>query len=255
MHHIGTVVPFGPGESLILDLDLNLDLVLVRFIFNHKSSLLLLFFDDVDDVAYLCNGIESEIKKSITAIFLFNMAKKILTIDQQIEKISFLESEALKAVESEDLIKRIGAVTVFAGLADFLAIQAARLLEQVWLKVELAQNQKPVFQLHPDSYFYDERVSTRTIIKEFEKFFPFKIISDIPDDEQKLYAVAKAYLKSTERFLNYRNTLLHHIGSPKVTESKIEGLILKSIDSYEKMIVASRVFFEAWQSYRLSTSE
>lgn len=184
------------------------------------------------------------------------MSKQILSTEEQIKKLNTLQKMANEAVNSERLIERLGAIIIFTGIADFYAIQAARLLEQALLKSELAQNKTPSFQPKEDSYFYDKRVSTRSIVKKIEKFLPFKI-HDKPkeNNEEKINIVVREYLKSTEKFLNYRNTLLHHIGSPKVSEGKIFGLIQKCAESFSEMTNSQQEFFETWKPYRFGYDE
>lgn len=183
------------------------------------------------------------------------MPKKILSTDEQIKKLSNLQKIAATSVTSEKLTEKLGGIMLYAGLTDFYAIQSARLLEQVILKYELAQNKTPSFKPKNDEYFYDKRVSTRKIIKEIRKFLPVSIAEGSSGDAQKSNEVAENYLVEVEKFLNYRNALLHHIGSPKVSEDKILKLIQKTVDSFHEMMRKHREFFETWQPYRFSLDE
>ena len=60
--------------------------------------------------------------------------KKLLSTDEQIDKLTYLTSIAEAGATEPDLIKRLGAMTIYAGQVDSIAIQAARLVEQVVLK-------------------------------------------------------------------------------------------------------------------------
>lgn len=193
-------------------------------------------------------------KRKVVSFFK-NMSLKILTTKKQIAKLSKLQTIANNAVKSDDFVQKLGGIAIFAGIVDFCAIQSARLIEQVILKARLDSGKNPSFEPHEDSYFYDKRISTRDIIKEIENMLPFKVHHNSIGNEKKINDVAAKYLKSTKDFLNYRNALLHHIGSPKMSESKIESLIQKSIDTFNDVIIAHREFFETWQPYSFGEKE
>ncbi len=61
------------------------------------------------------------------------MRKKVMSTDEQIAKLTEVERMAKEAAASYDIVRRIGAVTLYAGLVDFYTIQTARLMEQVIL--------------------------------------------------------------------------------------------------------------------------
>ena len=185
------------------------------------------------------------------------MARKKLNTDQMIEKLNKINKLASEAVASEDFIKKLGGITLYAGMADFLAIQSARLLEQVILKAQLAEGEEPSFKPHEDTYFYDERINTRRIVKEIEKFRPFEISDSnkFSGDIQKINNLAKAYIESTEKFLNYRNAIVHHVGSSKKTWDGIVKLVDKAIVAFKDMEAAHRLFFESMQPYRFGPNE
>ena len=144
------------------------------------------------------------------------MTKKILSTQEQIEKLGYLTKEANIASRSNSLISKLGSFTIYAGLIDFYAIQAARLIEQIILKSQLHENKKPTFKPHEDSFFYDEQVNTRRIIKVIKGYLPLKPSGETKlEDAQKVNACAKLLLDSFDKFLGYRNTLIHHIGNPK----------------------------------------
>jgi hypothetical protein len=185
------------------------------------------------------------------------MARKKLNTDQIIEKLNKIVKLASEATASEDFVRKLGGITLYAGMADFLAIQSARLLEQVILKAQLAEGGEPSFKPHEDTYFYDEQVRTRRIVKEIEKFLPFRIpnSNDLSGDVEKINNLAKAYIKSTEKFLNYRNAIVHHIGSPQKTCDDIVKLVDKAKVAYQDMEAAHRLFFESIQPYRFGPNE
>ena len=186
------------------------------------------------------------------------MARKKLNTDQMIEKLNKINKLAYEAVASEDFIKKLGGITLYAGMADFLAIQSARLLEQVILKAQLAEGEEPSFKPHEDTYFYDEQINTRRIVKEIEKFLTFEISDSnkFSGDIQKINNLAKDYIESTEKFLNYRNAIVHQVvGSPKKTLDDIVKLVDKAIVAFKDMETAHRLFFESMQLYRFGPNE
>lgn len=184
------------------------------------------------------------------------MAKNILNTDQMIEKLNEIHKLADEAVASEDFVRKLGGITLYAGMADFMAIQSARLLEQVILKAQLAEGKDPSFKPREDIYFYDTQISTRRIVKEIKKFLPFKIPdSNISGDIQNINNLAEAYIKNTKKFLNYRNPIVHHIGSPKKTWANVMKLVDKAIVAFKDMEEAHRLFFEAMQQYRFGPNE
>ncbi len=183
------------------------------------------------------------------------MSRKIISTDEQIQKISKLQKLANEAVKSKEIIERLGGITVYAGIADYLAVQSARLLEQIILKSELSQHKQPSFQPKDDSYFYDKRVSTRSIVKEIRRFLPVSVCDGSLHDIQRVNEVVEIYLCATEDFLDYRNALLHHMCSPKTTEISISDLIEKTITSFVKMRQSHQNFFETWGPYRFGLNE
>ena len=73
------------------------------------------------------------------------MTKKPMSTDEQMKKLKHVMRMAEEAAASDDIVRRIGAVTLYAGLVDFLTIQLARLMEQVILKSQLAAGEKPKY--------------------------------------------------------------------------------------------------------------
>lgn len=174
-----------------------------------------------------------------------------------IEKLDKIHKLADEAVASEDFVKKLGGIILYAGLADFMAIQSARLLEQVILKSQLIEGKKPSFRPREDSYFYDAQISTRRIVKEIKRHLPFKVSdsSEFQGDIQKINEISEAYLKSTEKFLNYRNPIVHHIGSPKKKEKDILELIDKAVLAFKEMGKNYGNFMSIMQPYRFSPKE
>lgn len=58
-----------------------------------------------------------------------------------------------------------------------------------------------------------------------------------------------------EIFLNYRNGIIHHLGSPKMTLGKLNTLCDKAILAYEDLQHAHTAFCEALQPYRFGEKE
>jgi hypothetical protein len=184
------------------------------------------------------------------------MPRKILTTTEQLEKLNKLELLAKQAAESEDLVVKLGAVDLYAGLVEFYTIQEARLVEQIILKSQLAEGKKPTFEPKSSSWFYDRRISTRGIVKEINRLLPFKGVnpeSSVAAD--KLNALAKELIDETEKFLNYRNTIIHHLASPKFTLTDMSDLCNKTVSQYKNVIRAHTAFMETGQPYRFGEKE
>ena len=184
------------------------------------------------------------------------MAKLTLSIAEQIDKLSGLQRQAKNGLESDDLIKQLGGLTVYACLTDFYTIQASRLLEQILLKNELHQGGKPSFEPHDDSFFYDKRIDTRRIVKEITRFLPFGYPDKEPDKLlRQINQVAAEYMKRTKVFLNYRNEVVHRLCHPKITSAEIPLLIRKTEQSFLDMMEKHKEFFELLAPYRFGEKE
>lgn len=185
------------------------------------------------------------------------MTEKPISTDEQIEKLSKVMRMAEEAAASDDIVRRIGAVTLYAGLVDFLTIQLARLIEQVILKSQLAADEKPKFIPSSDSSLYDKRIDTRMIVNEIKKnILPFRAAStDSAVSAEQANALAQTLIKKTNKFLNYRNEIIHHVGSPKMTLRKLNILCDKAIVAYGDFRHSHTAFFEAVQPYRFSEKE
>jgi hypothetical protein len=185
------------------------------------------------------------------------MAKKPMSTDEQIEKLTQITHFAKQAATSDDIVRRIGAVTLYAGLVDFYTIQLARIIEQVILKSQLAAGKEPRFKPQPNSFFYDNRVDTRRILNIIKKeILPFRAAShNSMVDADKANILAKTLIDKTNKFLNYRIAIIHHLGNPKMTLGELNTLCDKAIRAYEDFLRAHTAFFEAVQPYRFSDKE
>ena len=85
--------------------------------------------------------------------------------EKQIDKLQSAMRLAEKAAVSSDVASRLGALLLYAGVVDFLVIQAARLVEQIVLKGQLSEGKTPSFKPNEDSFFYDKKVSTGRTLK------------------------------------------------------------------------------------------
>lgn len=180
-----------------------------------------------------------------------------MSTDEQIKKLNEVERMAKEAAASDDIVRRVGAVTLCAGLVDFYTIQTARLIEQVILKAQLAAGEEPKFKPKPDSYFYDNRVDTRRILNIIKKeILPFRAASpNSAVDADQANILAKTLIDKTHNFLNYRIAIIHHLGSPKMTLGELNTLCDKAIQAYEDFQRAHTAFFEAVQPYRFGEKE
>lgn len=184
------------------------------------------------------------------------MPKKTIPGNEQMNKIQTIMELAKKASESSDFIQKVAAVTLYAGLVDFYTIQAARLVEQIILKGQLAQGQKLTFSPSDDSYFYDEQIDTRRILGGIKDLLPFKSITQ--ENERvadKANELTEELLKRTHKFLNYRNTLVHNTGNPKKTLESIIEICDKAIEAFQNFLPIHKEFFETLQPFRFGEKE
>ncbi len=175
---------------------------------------------------------------------------KLLNTDQQIEKLSFLMQLAEGSHDS-DLLTKLGAIVIYHGLVECFAIQAARLVEQIILKKQLYEKRQPTFVPHEDTWFYDKQITTRRILKEIRKFLPFEDIST----GQKYDKEVRDFLKTANEFLNYRNSLIHRLASPKTDLEGIRHCCDKATQTYQKVIQTQKIMFETLAPYRFSQKE
>ncbi len=175
---------------------------------------------------------------------------KLLNTDQQIEKLNFLEQLA-KGVQDSELLTKLGSVIIYNGLIEFYAVQAARLIEQIILKKQLREKRQSAFIPHEDTWFYDKQITTRRILKEIKKFLPFEDITT----GQKYDKEVRDFLKAANEFLDYRNSLIHRLGSPRTNLVGVRHCCDKTIQIYQRVIETQRIMFEALAPYRFSEKE
>jgi hypothetical protein len=175
---------------------------------------------------------------------------------EQIAKLDEATRLADDASRSEDIVRRLGSFVLHAGIADFLAIQAARLVEQIVLKAQLAEGLAPSFQPHEDSYFYAKGISTRRILKGIRKLLPFTAGQpSAPARAQEITALAQAMVKMGLAFLDCRNPVVHQIGSPTRGLEELIALCDQANARYQEFLDAHRAFMEAAGPYRFSEKE
>ena len=181
------------------------------------------------------------------------MTDKILSSDEQINKINELMRLAKLATSSDDLIQRVGAITIDAGIVDALTVQFARVMEQIILKSQLAQNESPKFFPKDESYFFDNQVDSRRIVNYIKKkLLPFKSIDSAEAiNAEKANILATALIKKTNEFLNHRNKIVHHAGNPKMSLSDFSGICDKTIQAYDECLKAQKAFFEFIYPYQI----
>lgn len=181
--------------------------------------------------------------------------RQALNTEEQMQKLNQVQRLADGASSSPEVVGRLGAFVLYSGMVDFMAIQAARLLEQVILKERLATG-KATFQPHEDTYFYDSQVSTRGILGEFKRFLPFESSNPSSAAEAKhITESAERMLRFGHRFLNDRNLIVHHIGNPEKTFDDIIALCDKANKTFREFQEAHTTFFKAAAPYRFSESE
>ena len=175
---------------------------------------------------------------------------KVLSTDQQIDKLNYLEQLAKGSHDTELLIK-LGSVIIYNGLVEFYAVQAARLLEQIILKAQLYEKREPTFKPRDDTWFYDNQISTRRILKEIKRFLPFEDIKT----GQKFDDEVINFLKAANKFLDYRNSLIHRLASPRTDLEDIRHCCDKITQIYQRVIQTQRIMFETLGPYRFSQRE
>ena len=75
--------------------------------------------------------------------------KKLTTV-QQMKKMNRVSKLGSEGSASKNIVMKLGGIALYAGIADYLAIQSARLLEQILLKEQLSEGKKPSFLPHDD---------------------------------------------------------------------------------------------------------
>jgi hypothetical protein len=179
---------------------------------------------------------------------------KSFSRNKQIEKLNRVEQMADRASQPNNGIEiRLGALLLRSGLADYRAIQAARLAEQLVLKGQVAQGLTPKFQPHWDDFFFSKQVRTSRILSEIRKMLPFS--SKYEDLAGELTKLAHSMVKCGFEFLESRNIVIHHIGNPTET---MEGLLIVCDEANQRYLQfreAHRAFFTKAQPFGFSEQE
>lgn len=185
------------------------------------------------------------------------MTKNILTTNGQIEKLNKITKFANEAANSDKLRDKAASVTLYSGLVEFYVIQTARLVEQIILKAQLAEDREPNFQPREDSYFYDKKISARQIVKVLEKdILPFRALKpEHIKDADRINLLMKTFIKSAHNFLNERNIVIHHIGNPKVDLETIERSCENCIGLFYELMKIHKILFDTASPYRFSEKE
>ena len=179
-----------------------------------------------------------------------------LDTDQQIDKLQQAMRLAKEAAASGETASRLGSLVLCAGVVDFLAIQAARLVEQIVLKGQLAQGHEPAFMPNDDSFFYQRKVPTARILKGIRKLLPFADVSGAKGGEPaRITRLAETMIGRGLAFLDHRDPLLHQIGNPSRTFDDVLGMVDPAIAAYHAFREAHKAFFEAAGPYRFGPEE
>lgn len=182
------------------------------------------------------------------------MTKKLSTTDQ-IEKLESLIKKAKLREKSPNIVDKMGVVTIYSSAIDFALIQSARLLEQIVLKKELSVG-IPTFEPHEDDWFFDQQIRSRKIITEIKKKFPFTTPKSKDEDiVKKINKLGIEFLKESDKFLTFRNKIMHHLFSPKYDLNKILSTIEKTILQYHKVIETYKNFTSVVYPYRFGPKE
>lgn len=184
------------------------------------------------------------------------MVKRIISKREKISQIDYFQGIADEAAKSKDFSKKIGACTIYAGLIDFTAIQSVKLLEQILIKSEIHRGKKPSFKPHDDSFFYTQRIDTRRLVKEIRKFLPFKATGGARnEDAEVVNKLAFEFIDSINLFLDYRNDLMHQLGSPNKDTEDINTLCDKIIEQYKICLLSVNHFVIAAIPFKLNEQE
>jgi hypothetical protein len=184
------------------------------------------------------------------------MTKKVLSREEFKEKLNVLSLGADSAIEDSDLMKRLGAIATYAAMSDFYAIQAARLIEEIILKAQLATTPITTFEPKGDSFFSDNQVRTRKILSEIKKYFLALRNSNIGDTMvDNISIAAQKYTDSTSSFLVLRNMILHNLCSKDKSIFDISSLVKDAGKKYLIMCESHKEFMLLAQPFRFSEKE
>lgn len=179
-----------------------------------------------------------------------------LDTDQQIDKLQQATRLAEQAAASGETASRLGALVLYAGIVDFLVIQAARLVEQIALKGQLAQGQEPAFMPNDDAFFYKRKMSTARILKDIRKLLPYRGASaERGGEPARITKLAETMIRRGLAFLDHRDPLLHQIGNPSRTFDDVLAMVAPAIVAYHAFREAHKAFFEAAGPYRFGPEE
>jgi hypothetical protein len=180
--------------------------------------------------------------------------QKILKMEEQLVKLNSASNLAKQALKSTDVVTRLGALALHAGIVDGLVIQAARLFEQIILKGQLAEGKQPQFQPSSDSHFYDSKKATGFLLKGMRKLLPFGS-TNIKDDVASINHLANDMIDRGFNFLQSRNIVMHQIANPKRKLEDMLTLCDKANNEYEAFVQAHTKFAEKASPYSFSKKE
>lgn len=172
----------------------------------------------------------------------------------QVSKLNSVSKLIESVHPTDDILKRLGAFLLYTGLVDFMAIQAAKLSEQLIAKQYLENKKTVPFELHNDLFFYNAKISTNRIFFELKRILRFSsdINKDNADDINKLGA---EMVKQGEKFLRLRNKLVHGIGDSRIQLSDWQACADSAIIRFRKFEIVQRKFFEAAAPFRLTAEQ
>jgi hypothetical protein len=153
-------------------------------------------------------------------------------MENNVQKLKDLLKLANVKKEGTDLFDFIAAFTIYTSAVDFFTIQSARLLEQIIAKGKLENNENLNFEVHLDSWFYENKVSTRRILIEIQKFLPFTDEKK-PENTKELNEVIKNFLNSAHNFLDNRNKIIHGMGNPQNSLEDVQRFCKESFSLYK----------------------
>jgi len=179
----------------------------------------------------------------------------LITKEEQLVKINELISKANQAAASSDFVTKLGGLTLFAGNIDYLAIQVARAMEQAVLRYDLIEKRPLSKQVqdgipHEDEWFYDNKVSTRKILKISINYLP-----NITGPHESLKEKIREMCECGETFLNHRITAIHFLGNPRISKEKMEDAVHKAVATHNEFMLKYKSFREEIQPYLFTSSD
>ncbi len=175
-----------------------------------------------------------------------HVSRENLVTEEQLSKLNRIQQLADAASRSPDIERRLGAFVLFAGLVDFQAIQAARLLEKIILKAQAITGATPTLHPHDDLYFYRKRIRTRHIFMEIRRFLPFGATSSATVNQaREITDFAEQMIDTGLRFYELRNPIVHRIGHPDISFEDVVRKCDRATVIFGEFQEATRRFFEA----------